>query len=120
MATVLVVEDDEASLLLAAAILERLGHHAAVARSAEEATAVLRERRPALVLMDVRLPGQDGLTLTRRLKADPLTASVPVVALTAHARPSDREEALAAGCVAWITKPVDTRLLARTVERLLA
>jgi len=118
VATVLVVEDDESSLELVTALLERLGHEAAPARSAEQAVLVLRGRRPALVLMDVRLPGEDGLALTRRLKADPATASIPVVALTAHARPADRDEALAAGCAAWIAKPVDTRLLARTVARL--
>src|SRR5258708_37429168 len=109
MATVLVVEDDESNLELVTALLERLGHRSAAARSAEEAAGVLRASRPALVLMDVRLPGLDGLALTRRLKADPETASIPVIALTAHARPADREAALAAGRAARIPQPLDTR-----------
>jgi CheY-like chemotaxis protein len=120
VATVLVVEDDESNLELVTALLERLGHRSAAARSAEEAACVLRASRPALVLMDVRLPGLDGLALTRQLKANPATASIPVIALTAHARPADREAALAAGCAAWITKPLDTRLLARTMARILS
>ena len=68
---------------------------------------------------DVRLPGLDGLTLTRQLKTDPRTASIPVVALTAHASLADRDAALDAGCTAWMTKPLDTRLLAQTLLGLL-
>jgi CheY-like chemotaxis protein len=67
-------------------------------------------------LMDVQLPGQDGLALTRQLKADPATATIPIVALTAHAMASHREEALAAGCSGYITKPIDTRLLGDQVR----
>jgi CheY-like chemotaxis protein len=118
-ASVLVVEDDESSLQLVTAVLEQIGQDVAAARSAEEAWCLVRELSPALVLVDIRLPGQDGLALTRQLKADPDTAAVPVVALTAHARPEDREAALAAGCAAWITKPLDTRLLVRTLSQFL-
>jgi CheY-like chemotaxis protein len=116
---VLVIEDDESSMALVAAVLEQIGHEVIGARSAEEAASLLHDVRPALVIVDVRLPGQDGLTLTRHLKADPRTASIPVVALTAHASLADRDAALAAGCIAWITKPLDTRLLARTLVELL-
>jgi CheY-like chemotaxis protein len=119
MRSVMVVEDEESNLDLMTAVLEQLEVRVLSARSAEEAASLLRRSRPAVVLMDIRLPGQDGLTLTRRLKADPATASIPVVALTAHARPEDRQAALDAGCVAWVTKPVDTRLLVRTLVRLL-
>jgi CheY-like chemotaxis protein len=114
-----VVDDEESSLVLMAAVLEQLEVEVLSARSAEEAARLLRARRPALVLMDVHLPGQDGLALTRRLKADPATASIPVVALTARARAEDRRAALEAGCVAWITKPVDTRELVHTLARFL-
>ena len=69
------------------------------------------DRRPDLILMDIQLPGMDGHSLTRRLKADPGTASIPVVALTAHALASDQQLSLDAGCVGYITKPFDTRLL---------
>jgi CheY-like chemotaxis protein len=118
-ARVLVIEDDESSMELVAAVLERSGHEVTGARSAEEAARLLRDFHPALVIVDIRLPGQDGLTLTRRLKADPRTSSIPVIALTAHASLADRDAALDAGCVAWMTKPLDTRLLARTLLGLL-
>jgi CheY-like chemotaxis protein len=116
---VLVIEDDERSMELVATVLEQLGHEVTGARSAEEATSLLRDFRPALMIVDIRLPGQDGLTLTRHLKADPRTAPIPVLALTAHASPADRDAALDAGCSAWMTKPLDTRLLARTLFGLL-
>lgn len=115
----MVVEDEESNLELVTAVLEQLELDVVSARSAEEAASLLRRSRPAVVLMDIRLPGQDGLTLTRRLKADPETASIPVIALTASARPEDGEAARDAGCAAWVTKPVDTRLLVRTLVQLL-
>jgi len=117
--TVLVIEDDESSMELVSTLLEQMGHEVLGARSAEEAAGLLRDFRPALVIVDVRLPGQDGLTLTRHLKAEPRTASIPVVALTAHASLADRDAALGAGCVAWMTKPLNTRLLASTLFGLL-
>ena len=119
MVTVLVIEDNESSMELVSTVLEQLGHRVLQARSAEEATGLLRDCRPALVIVDVRLPGQDGLTLTRQLKAEPRTASIPVVALTAHASLADRDAALGAGCIAWMTKPLNTRLLASTLLGLL-
>jgi CheY-like chemotaxis protein len=114
-----VIEDDEISLELVTVVLEQMGHAVTGVRSAEEATNLLRVLSPALVIVDVRLPGQDGLTLTRQLRGDPATAAIPVVALTAHASPADRDAALAAGCTAWMTKPLDTRMLARTLVGLL-
>jgi CheY-like chemotaxis protein len=119
VAAVLVVEDDESSLELVTAILERSGHDVVAVGSAEEVGRLLRDLRPALVLVDVRLPGEDGLALTRRLRADPATASIPVLVVTAHARPEDRRAAFEAGCTAWLPKPLDTRLFARTVSLLL-
>jgi CheY-like chemotaxis protein len=116
---VMVIEDDQSSLELVITVLERAGHDVRGARSAEEAASLLRDLRPALVIVDIRLPGQDGLALTRQLKADPRTSAIPVLALTAHARPADRDAALEAGCSAWMTKPLDTRLLARTLFGLL-
>ena len=118
-ARVLVIEDDQGSMELVVAVLEQIGQGVIGARSAEEAASLLRDFRPALMIVDVRLPGLDGLTLTRQLKADPRTASIPVLALTAHASLADRDAALEAGCVAWMTKPLDTRLLARTLFGLL-
>ena len=69
--------------------------------------------------MDVQLPGEDGLGLTRRLKADPTTAMIPIVALTAHAMVGDREEALAAGCVGYIAKPINTRTFGEQIRQYL-
>lgn len=106
---ILVVEDNEANQLLASAVLEREGYRVELAASAPEAVERLTANHPDLILMDIQLPGEDGLALTRRLKAYPRTAMIPIVALTAHAMVGDREEALAAGCVGYIAKPINTR-----------
>jgi two-component system, cell cycle response regulator DivK len=106
---ILVVEDNEANQLLACSVLEREGFRVAVAGNAKEAMERLSTLKPDLILMDVQLPGEDGLGLTRRLKADPRTSTIPIVALTAHAMVGDKEEALAAGCAGYIPKPINTR-----------
>jgi CheY-like chemotaxis protein len=106
---ILVVEDNEANQLLVQAVLELEGYQVRIAGSAPEALERLRETTPDLILMDVQLPGQDGLTFTRELKADPATANIPVVALTAHAMRGDRDLAIEAGCVGYISKPIETR-----------
>jgi CheY-like chemotaxis protein len=117
---VLVVEDNEANQLLVRAVLELEGIDVRIAGSGPEALDVLRECVPQLILMDVQLPGQDGLTLTRLIKADPATAAIPIVALTAHAMTGDRELALDAGCIAYISKPIDTRTFGLQVQQLLS
>ena len=113
---ILVVDDNEAGLLLACAVLQREGFQVDSASSSEEVLQLLNVRPPDLILMDVQLPGQDGLSLTRQLKADPATATIPIVALTAHAMANDREEALAAGCIGYISKPIETRTLGALVR----
>jgi CheY-like chemotaxis protein len=117
---VLVVEDNDANQLLARSVLEREGYRVEVAGAAEEALEKMAERLPNLILMDVQLPGQDGLSLTRALKADPTTANIPVIALTAHAMIGDREETIAAGCAGYIAKPIDTRTLGKQIREILA
>jgi CheY-like chemotaxis protein len=114
---VLLVEDNETNQMLATAVLERDGLRVQVAGSADEAMVILQVSRPDLILMDLQLPGRDGLTFTRDLKLDPATAGIPVVAMTAHAMMGDEEQALAAGCAGYIAKPVDTRTLADEVRR---
>jgi CheY-like chemotaxis protein len=104
---ILVVEDNPANQLLAETVLEREGFVVDVAGSAAEAVRRITINAPDLILMDISLPGQDGLSLTRDLKSDPTTSRIPVVALTAHAMVGDREAALAAGCNGHITKPID-------------
>ena len=106
---ILVVDDNDAGQLLARAVLELDGFQVDSAGSSEEVMESLNARTPDLILMDVQLPGQDGLALTRQLKADPATATIPIVALTARAMAGDREQALAAGCSGYITKPINTR-----------
>jgi CheY-like chemotaxis protein len=119
VALILVVEDNEANQMLTRAVLELDGHWVRVATSAEEAMRSIRDEPPDLVLMDVQLPGQDGLSLTRALKSDAASAAIPVVALTAHAMHGDREEVLRAGCAGYISKPIDTRTFGATVRQFL-
>ena len=116
---ILVVEDNETNQMLVRAVLELDGYRVAVAGSAGEAWEELRQNTPGLILMDVQLPGQDGLSLTRELKADPTTSGIPVVALTAHAMNGDREVALEAGCAGYIAKPIETRTFAGQVRQYL-
>jgi CheY-like chemotaxis protein len=117
---ILVVDDNEAGLLLVCSVLELDGFRVDSAGSAADVRASLVMRMPDLILMDVQLPGQDGLSLTRQLKADPATAAIPIVALTAHAMTGDREQALAAGCSGYISKPINTRTFGDQVRVLLA
>jgi two-component system cell cycle response regulator DivK len=116
---VLVVEDNPASQMLVGAILQGRGYTLLFAASAPEARASIEQQRPDLILMDIQLPGQDGLSLTKQLKADPAYASIPVVAVTAHAMASDRQLSLDAGCIGHITKPYDTQFLADQIAAFL-
>lgn len=116
---ILLVEDNEANQMLARAVLELDGYRVAVAGSADEAQVELNREMPKLILMDVQLPGRDGLTYTRELKSDPATAGIPIVALTAHAMNGDRELAIDAGCIGYIAKPIDTKTFATAVGRFL-
>jgi CheY-like chemotaxis protein len=117
---ILVVEDNETNQMLAVAVLQREGYRVEVASSSEEARERLAGSLPDLILMDIQLPGLDGLALTRLLKEDPATARIPVVAMTAHAMLGDADQALAAGCAGYIAKPIDTRVLGEQVRRYLA
>jgi len=114
---VLLVEDNETNQMLTMAVLQRDGYRVEVASTADEALAILKAGKPDLILMDVQLPGKDGLALTRVLKKNPDTASIPVVAMTAHAMSGDEALALAAGCAGYIAKPIDTRSLGDEVRR---
>lgn len=108
-ARILIVDDNAMNLKLARLVVTAEGHEADVAAGADEALASLARRRPDLILMDLEMPVVDGVELTRRLKADPATAAIPVVALTAAAMHRDRERAAAAGCDGFLAKPLDTR-----------
>ena len=117
---ILVVDDNPAGLLLAVTVLQLEGFQVDTAGSAAEVLERLSHRTPALILMDVQLPGQDGLALTRQLKADAETAPIRIVALTAYAMAGDREAAIDAGCVGYITKPIDTRNLGDQIRNFLS
>lgn len=113
---VLIVDDNPDNLKLLVFLLNKHGHHVKTAMDAESALQTLQTFRPKLILMDLQLPGMDGLELTSRLKADPATRDILVVAVTAYAMKSDEERALAAGCDGYIAKPIDTRTLPRIVS----
>jgi CheY-like chemotaxis protein len=113
---VLIVDDNPQNLKLAKVVLTQEGYDVATAADGEEALEVLRSVNPSVILMDLQLPGLDGLELTRQLKANPATRRIAIVALTAYAMKGDREKAFAAGCDDYVTKPIDIEALCRTVE----
>jgi two-component system cell cycle response regulator DivK len=114
MAKILLVEDNEMNRDMLSRRLARRGYEVAVAVDGEQGVAMARSEAPALILMDMSLPGLDGWEATRRIKAEPDTRAIPVIALTAHAMAGDREKALAAGCDDFDTKPVELdRLLGK-------
>jgi two-component system, cell cycle response regulator DivK len=117
---ILIVDDNPANLKLIRVLLLSEGYEVRGAVDAEEALAVLKEFRPRLILMDLQLPGMDGLTLTRQLKADPATRNIAILALTAYAMKGDDQKAREAGCDGYITKPIDTRSLPQQIARFLA
>ena len=106
---VLIVEDNPISLELLTELVQAEGHRVIPALSGTEALSLARAELPDLILMDIQLPGIDGLTVTRALKAEPTTKEIPVVGISAHALREDVERALQAGCVAYLSKPLDTR-----------
>jgi len=108
---VLIVDDNAVNLKLVKVILVKEGYQVTTAGDAEEALKVIASDRPRLILMDIQLPGMDGLTLTKKLKEDPATKGIAVVALTAYAMKGDEEKAKAAGCDGYLTKPIDTQAL---------
>lgn len=116
---ILVVEDNLMNMELVCEVLEAHGYEVWQATAATEALKHLTTGSPDLILMDVQLPGLDGLALTRRLKQDPATRGILVLALTAHAMKGDRDRILEAGCCGYIPKPIDIKELTTQVARLL-
>jgi two-component system, cell cycle response regulator DivK len=117
---VLIVEDNPRNLKLARDILNHAGYRTLEAESAEDALDVARAERPRLILMDVQLPGMDGIEALRRLRADPATAGLRVVALTAFAMKDDRERMLVAGFDGYLEKPLDVHGFPGQIAALLA
>ena len=119
-AQVLIVEDTAANMKLASMLLRNAGHAVLQAWSAEEGLALAREHRPRLILMDVNLPGLDGLAATRILKEDQRTSGIPVVAVTAFAMHGDEQRIRGAGCDGYIAKPIRYKAFLEEVARFLA
>jgi two-component system, cell cycle response regulator DivK len=119
MAKILLVEDNEMNRDMLSRRLGRRGYDVAIAVDGEQGVAMARSEAPALILMDMSLPGLDGWEATRQIKATPETRGIPVIALTAHAMSGDREKAIAAGCDDFDTKPVDLARLIEKIEALL-
>ena len=117
---ILIIDDNPANLKLARVLLTVEGYEVRTAPDAEQAMRILESFRPRVILMDIQLPGMDGLELTRRLKSDPATASIRIIALTAYAMKGDEERARAAGCDGYIAKPVVADELNRHIGALLA
>jgi CheY-like chemotaxis protein len=116
---ILVVDDNPDNLKLIEFLLEREGFTVRTAEDAGQTLALLHTCRPDLILMDIQLPGMDGLELTRRLREMPGLADTPILALTAYAMPGDETNARNAGCNGYITKPIDTRNFAGAIRRYL-
>ena len=116
---IMVVDDNPVNMRLGCALLRRNGYEVRTAEDAREALALLRTVHPHLILMDIQLPDIDGLTLTRRLKADPATQDIVIVALTAFAMKGDEKKARDAGCNGYIPKPLETRTFINTMKRFL-
>jgi two-component system cell cycle response regulator DivK len=117
---ILIVDDNPVNLKLVRFLLESEGYEVQTAVDAEDALHALETFTPRLILMDIQLPGMDGLTLTRKLKADPRTQHIVIVALTAYAMKGDEDKALKAGCDGYVGKPIDTYALPALVTRYLS
>lgn len=117
---ILIIEDNPLNLELATDLLEANGFAISSAITAEEGLRMGREILPDLILMDLGLPGMDGLRATKELKGNPVTCHLTIVGLTAHAMKGDTEIAFKAGCDGYLTKPIDTRTFVGTITRLIA
>jgi two-component system cell cycle response regulator DivK len=116
----LIVEDNARNLKLARDVLVHIGYRTLQAQTAEQAVALARSHRPDMILMDIQLPGMDGLEALAQLQSDPATAGIPVIAFTAFAMKDDRERFLAAGFHGYIEKPISVRDFPGQVADLLA
>jgi CheY-like chemotaxis protein len=119
MVKILYIEDNEDNIYVVSRRLQRKGYEVLIARDGAEGLAQAKSRAPALILVDLGLPVIDGWEVTRQLRVAPETAAIPIIALSAHAMPEDRERALAAGCNDFIAKPVDFPRLIDRIDVLL-
>ena len=118
MSTVLIVEDNDKNMKLARDVLQAKGYQTLEAETGEEGVKLAKENVPDLVLMDIQLPGINGIEAFKQLRADPTTARIPIVALTASVTPTDRSQITAAGFDAFVGKPINLKEFLDTVKRL--
>ena len=114
---ILLVEDNVMNRRLAEFLLRSQGYQVSEAATAQEAFAMLENEQPDLIVMDIQLPGMDGLEATKKIKAQPATATIPVLAVTSYAMKGDREKAAAVGCVGYITKPIDKTVFIHEISK---
>jgi len=114
---ILLVEDNPVNRRLAGFLLRSQGYHVIEATTALDALKMIPKERPALIVMDIQLPGMDGLEATMKIKAAPEMADIPVLAVTSYAMKGDRERALAAGCSGYVTKPIDKTIFLAEISR---
>jgi CheY-like chemotaxis protein len=113
--TILVIEDNELNMKLVRSLLKMGNYDVIEAIDAEKGMQLVRKNHPDLILMDIQLPGMDGLSATKILKADPVLQEIPIVALTSHAMEGDDKKALDVGCNGYIAKPIDTKNFLATI-----
>ncbi len=116
---ILLIEDNAANQLAFRDLLESIGHEVHVVTKAEDGIPLARELKPDLILMDIQLPGMDGLTATRILREDTLTMDIPIIAVSSYAMPGDRERSLVAGCSGYITKPIRAEAFRKEITAIL-
>ena len=114
---ILLVEDNPVNRRLAIFLLRSQGYHVREATSAPEAFEILKTEQFDLIVMDIQLPGMDGLEATTKLRAESATAEIPVIAVTSYAMAGDRDKALAAGCSGYVTKPIDKTIFLAEIGR---
>lgn len=114
---VMVVEDNEKNRKLVRVVLKSKGYNVIEATTGEEALNILKNQKPNIILMDIQLPGIDGLTLIKQIKADATTKEIPIIAVTAYAMKGDEQKILDTGCEAYMSKPINTQELPLTIEK---
>ncbi|MBI4620328.1 MAG: response regulator [Desulfobacterales bacterium] len=117
--TILVIEDNEMNMQLFRSLLKLGKYQMLESVDAKTGIKIARQYKPDIILMDIQLPGMDGLAATRIIKKDPILKHIPVIAVTSYAMQSDKQKAIEAGCSAYITKPIDTRNFLETVAQFL-
>ncbi|KAB2833705.1 MAG: response regulator [Candidatus Brocadia sp.] len=114
---IMVVEDNEKNRKLMRVVLKAKGYNVIEATTGEEALNLLKNQKPNIILMDIQLPGIDGLTLIKQIKADSVTKEIPIIAVTAYAMKGDEQKILDTGCEAYMSKPIDTHELPLIIEK---